>query len=341
MKKILTVFIGFVLFIISCSTKQQLQPIEKTKLMMGTIVQIKVYNKLQNIEQIIEKAFAAMENVNKLASNYIDSSQISIINREAHKFFLEIDPSLFKIIEQSQQISDMTEGAYDITISPLLKLWNYNDPNPQLPSEEEIKRASMFVNYKNVLLKKNKIKFTKQGMRIDLGGIAKGYAVDKAMKVLLKHGIKDALIDAGGDFSAISGDLTKGKRKVWIKHPRQKDRLFGYFHIDNGSVATSGDYERFFFVDSVRYHHIINPKTGYPANESISVTIKAYSAMMADALATAVFLIGPEKGINLINQFDDVEGIIIYEKNKKLEHVVSKGLIGNFFVTDQRSETAN
>ena len=335
MKKRFIFAIAVIFIFLSCSNEQQLFQIVRTRLIMGTVVQIKVYNELQDIEQVIAEAFTAIEEVNLLASNYNDSSTVSLINRDAYKHYIKIDTNLVNIIELSQHISELTAGAFDITISPLLKLWNYNDSIPKIPSEKEIQQALAFVNYKNISLKDNEIKFSKQGMKIDLGGIAKGYAVDKAIEVLKKHGIEDALIDAGGDIRAICGKLTKGNRKVWIKHPRRKGYLFGYFNMDDGSVATSGDYEQFFFVDSVRYHHILDSKTGYPANNCVSVTIRANKAMMADALATAVFLISPEKGMNLIDQFDDVEGIIIIEKNGNLEYILSSGLIGKFFRKDE------
>ena len=334
MKKQFKIFTALILFIFACQVNQKIQPIVHSRILMGTIVQITVYQNIPNLDQIVEKAFQSIEEVNVVASNYIDSSKISIINREASNRFIEIDTLLYDILKKAHYVSEISTGAFDITISPLLKLWNYHDPNPKVPIASDIQNALKFVNYQNIMIKDQSIKFKTAGMKIDLGGIAKGYAVDKAMDVLIKHGITDALIDAGGDFRTICSDFTKGKRKVWVKHPRQQDRLFGYFYMDNGSVATSGDYERFFEIDSVRYHHIIDPHTGYPANKCASVTIYANSAMLADAFATAVFVLGPEKGMKLINQTDNIEGIIIFEKQGNLEYIVSENLSGKFFINE-------
>jgi len=327
-----------VLLLVSCNKKESLQPVVKSKFLMGTIVQISVYGAVPNVDLTIEKAFGAIEEINKVASIYNDSSLISQVNRDAYEHAVLLDSNLYAIIKRAIEASTMSDGGFDITIGPLLKLWDYHNPDPQLPTEQQIAAAQKLVGYQNIELNNREIKFKQAGMRIDLGGIAKGYAVDKAADVLIKNGVKDALIDVGGNFRAICSELTAGKRKVWVKHPRNTDQFYGYFLMDNGSVATSGDYERFFIKESVRYHHIINPQTGFPANDCISVTIRAETAMEADALSTAVFVMGVQKGMNLINQLESVEGFIIFDKDGKLQHNISKGLSGKFFLTHQENE---
>lgn len=337
MRRILLISICL-LVLLACTSQPKIEPFEKTKFMMGTIITITVYdvNKPRDyVEQAIDAAFEAIARVNHLASVYNDSSEISLVNREAGNRYVEVDSNLFKIIQQSQRFAELSDGAFDITVSPLIKLWDYHNPNPRLPSQEDIQQALSFVNYKDILLENNRIKFKRPGMKIDLGGIAKGEAVDRAMSVLKKRGITDAMVNIGGNLSAMSSKLTEGKRKVWVRHPRQEGRYYGYFTMDNGSVATSGDYERFFILDSVRYHHIIDPKTGYPATGCVSTTIRAQNAMLADVLSTTVFVLGIEKGMQLINQLEGVEGVIIFEENKRLTDIVSTGLVGKFFVEDK------
>ncbi len=162
--------------------------------------------------------------------------------------------------------------------------------------------------------------------RLDLGGIAKGYAADAAMEVLRRHGFFDAQVDAGGDLRTLATKQTQGKRKVYVRHPILGDAFYGRFPMDEGAVATSGDYERFFEEDGVRYHHLLDPKTGMPAAGCRSVTIVGSDAMTCDALATAVFVLGPEQGLLLIESLPKTEGVILYEEHGILKEKISSGL---------------
>lgn len=326
--------LGMVLLqLTGCRSKIAVRPVQKMKIEMGTFVQISIYDEdksIDYVQQAIDRSFHEIERIDKMASNWTDDSEVALINEKASTDTITINPELAYIIEKALYVGKISNGAFDITVSPLIKLWNVTDTMATILSHDDIVNAMKKIGYVYVSLKNNKLVFSQNDISIDLGGIAKGYAVDQGIKVLIEAGITDALINAGGDFTALCSPLTAGKRKVWIKHPRQRDQLFGYFKMDNGSVATSGDYERYFEVDSVRYHHIIDPATGYPANKSVSVTIQAKSALMADALATAVFVMGPEAGMKLVNSLDGVEGVIIYFQNKKLEYIVSDGLRGKF-----------
>ncbi len=326
----------FVIFI-SCNSEPPVKPVEETRIMMDTFVTITIYNDYFTKEQantIIDEAFAAMSRVDTLANNYNDSSKVSLLNKQAQIDFVQVTPDLVYLVKKSIEIADISNGAFDITITPLIELWPFNDDNPIRPSKKEIQNALIYVNYKAIHIEDNKIKFNDPFIKIDLGGIAKGFAVDRAMEVLVKHGVRDALINAGGDIKAICSTLTQSRRKVWIRHPRQREKLYGYFQMDNGSVATSGDYERYVEIDSVRYHHIIDPKTGYPATPCISVTVQAQDATTADALATAVFVKGQEKGMVLLNKLDNVEGVILFAEEGGIKHVVSEGLKDKFFTVD-------
>jgi FAD:protein FMN transferase len=318
------------LLIFCCNKSGEIRPIEKTKLKMGTFFKIVVYDNdkpQKQVEQAIDEAFQVITELEFIADYLNDSSTVSNINRSAAGKFVEADSQLIDMLNESQRIAAMTDGAFDITIAPVMDLWKFhNNSQPQIPAEPELQSALKLVDYRALEIKDFMVKFDRPGMSIDLGGIGKGYAVDYAMKVLIRHGIKDALVNAGGNLKAICSKLTAGKRKIWIKHPRFPEKFYGYFYMDDGSVSTSGDYEQYFIVDSVRYHHILNPKTGYPANQCVSVTITCPGGMTSDVLSTAAFVLGPEKGMQLIEKLEDVEGVIIFEQNHQLHHIVSSGL---------------
>jgi thiamine biosynthesis lipoprotein len=167
-------------------------------------------------------------------------------------------------------------------------------------------------------------------MLIDLGGIAKGYAVGEAIKALQAHGVTDAQIDAGGDLATIASPLTAGKRHIYIRHPEDRQKYFGRFRMDVGTVATSGDYERYFIYNGQRFHHILDPRNGLPARSCRSVTIRAMDAALADGLSTAVFILGPDQGMALVEQLPDVEAVILYDDGHGLQSKVSSGLQAGF-----------
>ena len=322
-------FVLFVSIYLSCTPSQKLTPVEQTKILMDTFVQITIFDQnrqVEELEKIIESAFQRIKEIDRITNQYNDSSLVSIVNRNACSESVELDSVLQEIILSANKISKQSAGAFDITIGSVKRLWNFSSDNPRVPDATEINNQLEHVDYRLVKLENHKIKFNTPKIKIDLGAIAKGFAIDEAIRVLQQNDIKDAMVNAGGDLRAICSNLTQGKRKVWIKHPRIENKLLGYFQMDNGSVATSGDYERFFIQDSTRYFHILDPKTGYPARGCVSVTIQTNNAMIADALATAVFVLGIKKGMDLINRLPDVEGIILFKKEEKLGWKTSAGL---------------
>jgi len=301
--------------------------------MMDTFIQISIYDQdrtVGELEQIIDLAFNRIEKIERITDNYDDSSFISLINREAGERAIALDTVMYDLILASNNIYKLSDGAFDITIETVKQQWNFSPENPRIPGDSLLKQQLKWIGTNHIYLNNRSMNFNSSETKIDLGAIAKGYAIDQAIEVLKKNGIKDAMVNAGGDLRAICSDLTRGKRCVWIKHPRKFDVLYGYFRMDEGSVATSGDYERYFIYDSVRYHHILDPKTGYPARKCVSVTIQASTATEADGLATAIFVLGPNRGLELINRLPNVEGIIIYEKDGKLEWKASSGFRNRF-----------
>ena len=323
----------FAILNIYCASSSEITPVEQTKILMDTFIQISIYDqdkKTKNLQQIIDSAFQRIEEIERLANDFNDSSAISFINRCAAKQPVKLHAELNQIISTSNHVSELSHGMFDITIGSVKRLWNFSTDSCCVPDSQKIQDNLNFVDYQLIDLKSDSIQFKKTGVTLDLGAIAKGFAVDEALKVLQENNIKDALVNAGGNLRAICSQLTAGKRKVWIKHPRIDGELYGYFQMDNGSVATSGDYERFFIQDSIRYFHILNPRTGYPARDCVSVTILTDAAMMADALSTAVFVLGREQGSELIARLPGVDAVFIYEQNGVLQHQVTSGLKNKF-----------
>ncbi len=325
--------ISIIFLLLNCSQRENIQPFERTRVMMDTFIQISIYDQnrtIEELEQIVSAAFKRIQEVECITNNYDDSSFISLINREAGFKPITLEEVMQDLIVTSDSINKLSEGAFDITIESVKQLWNFSQENPRIPGDSILQQQLRWVGANHIKIHDNKIRFDSPEVKIDLGAIAKGYAIDQSIQVLNENGITDAMVNGGGDLRTLCSNLTNGKRSVWIKHPRKPGVLYGFFRMDEGSVATSGDYERYFIFDSIRYHHILDPKTGYPARECVSVTIQAPTATEADGLATAVFVLGPEHGLELINRLPDVEAIIIFERDGQLDWKASSGLKRKF-----------
>jgi thiamine biosynthesis lipoprotein len=330
--KIYTSNLFFLIFIsLSCNRFPKFDPVEKSIILMDTFVSIRVYDEDKDekiIKKAIDNACEKMEKFEHQSSTFEDSSQVALINRYANKRTVALNEQIRDVIQTAQDFSYQTEGAFDITIAPLLRLWGfgYLDENElSVPDEDQINKLVNSGDYRDIQLTPEGIRFNTD-LSIDLGGIAKGYAVDLAITELEKEGITDAIVDAGGDLRTLCGALTKGKRNVYIRHPRKKESFIARFPIDQKAVATSGDYERYFIENTVRYHHILDPRTGYPARGTVSVTVIGPTCTLCDVSSTAIFVLGPEDGIKLVENDRSIEGIIFYEQDGKLQYVVSSGL---------------
>jgi thiamine biosynthesis lipoprotein len=281
---------------------------------MGTFVTITVIsNDEGKAENAINLAFKEMERVESLLSEYKLKSEVSLLNKNG--FLNNASEDLLDNIKKAMYYSELSDGAFDITVKPILELYkNSFKIKKRAPTEEEINETLVLVNYKNIEIKGRRIKFLNDEVKITLGGIAKGYAIDRAMGVLQENGIKHGLVNAGGDMRAI-GDKNGQPWRIALENPRNKSQYIAIIYLENESVATSGDYERYFDPEK-KFHHIVNPKTGHSARELISVTIIAENAIDADALATSVFVLGYKKGLQLIENLDNVEGLLITKDRK-------------------------
>ncbi len=296
----------FIVVILTALYYLREQEFSESRRIMGTECTIKVYARIKPTNAI-DKAFSVMEKIDSLA--YVEGTgDIGRINRGEGVI---LSDEVIEIIKQGIRIGNITNGAFDITIRPLVKLWK-GFKKEYIPTEEEIKKVLPLVNYKNIKIETGStgfqpvVKFKRDNMQIDLSGIAKGYAADKAVEVLKKEGIKKGLVNAGGDIR-VFGDRVFN---IGIKDPR-KTGVIKTIKLKNQAVASSGDYEKYFIKDGVRYHHILDPRTGYPipTSRSMSVTIIVKTAMEADGLATGIFVLGKEKGSALLDSLG-LEGFI-------------------------------
>jgi len=290
---------------------------------MGTKIAVQVWHEDEVIAQhAIDAVLGEFHRLDQALSPYIESSELSQVNLRAAHQPVVISPEFFDLLADSLNYSKLTQGAFDITFASVGYQYDYR--KGLKPSDEAVARSLPLINYRLLKLDPNKysISFEREGVRIDLGGIAKGYAVDRAIEILRQSGIEHGLVTAGGD-SRLLGDHMGRPWHIGIQAPRNSKAMAAVLPLSDSAISTSGDYERYFEADGVRYHHIISPKTGRSAGELQSVTILGPNATRTDALSTSVFVLGLKEGIALIDRLEDVEAVIIDNQGKM--HT-SKGL---------------
>jgi len=278
---------------------------------MGTRIVVELFHDDPAVaQQGIDAVLAEMHRIDAAMSPFKDSSELSRVNREAASQAVPVTPELFELLQRSNQVSRLTDGAFDITFASVGFLYDYR--KGIRPSEQQRSQATTLINYRQLKLdpEKSTVHFNLPGMRIDLGGIAKGYAVDRSMALLEKAGIHNALVRAGGD-SRVSGDRWGRPWTIGVRDPRDRDGVVALIPLVDIALSTSGDYERFFERNGVRYHHIINPRTGDSARELRSVTIIGPDATTTDALSTSVFVLGLQKGMALIDTLSGIDAILV------------------------------
>ena len=316
MKKTL-IFIFLFMFLVSAVAQEK--KYDRTLKLMGSRFDISVIaTSEQDANNYIDLAIAEIERIENLISSWNGHSETSKINQNAGIKPVKVSAELFDFINRSLQISKITEGAFDISYASMDNIWKFDGSMTKMPSAEAIKKSVEKVGYHNIVLDYNKqtVFLKVKGMKIGFGAIGKGYAADMAKKLLQNRGVKAGLINASGDLNCWGKQPDGISWKVGITNPLNKNKMYSWFDLDNQAVVTSGNYEKFVQFDEKKYSHIINPKTGYPANGIISATVFAPKAELADALATSVFVIGTSVGIDMINQIKGVECIIIDDENK-------------------------
>jgi thiamine biosynthesis lipoprotein len=291
---------------------------------MGTRITVELWSEDQDqAESAIDAVLDEMRHIDESMSTYKPTSEVSQVNDHAAEGPMHISKELFDLLVTANQYSELTEGAFDITYASVGYMYDFR--KHVRPSDAQIDKALPAVNFRHVLLdpKNQTVRFTQKGVRIDLGGIAKGYSVDCAIDVLKARGFTRAYVSAGGD-SRIIGDRFGKPWVVGIRDPRKGEgEVITRIPLVDAAISTSGDYERYFDEDGVRYHHIIDPHTGHSASKVRSATVIAPSATRTDGLSKTAFVLGPDKAMEIYNKIDDVDAIIV-----KLDGTViySKGL---------------
>ena len=267
----------------------------------------------------IDDAVEEIKRIEKLFTTFDESSQTNLINRNAGITPVKVDREMYDLIERSKKISTLTQGAFDITYGSIDKrLWNFDKTMTSLPDAQTAKKLVRLINYRNVILdEKNCSVFLKEkGMRIGFGGIGKGYAAEKAKSLLQQKGVKSGIINAAGDLTAWGYQPNGKPWTIGIADPDTKRQAFSFLEITNTSIATSGNYEKFVFIDGKKYSHTIDPKTGLPVRGIKSVTIICPNAEIADAMATPVMIMGIKTGLDMLNQIKGIAGIVIDDNDK-------------------------
>lgn len=278
---------------------------------MGTNVSVEFWcDKGCDSKAIIKAVMDDMRSVDRDLSPYIETSELYAVNARAASVPVKISPNFFALLEKSLYYSRISGGAFDISFASVGFLYDYR--RGIAPSNEQIKEKLPAINYHLIELNKaaQTVRFHNPNLKIDLGGIAKGYAVDRSINILKKRGITSAIVTAGGD-SRILGDRHGTPWMIGIRHPRKKNAYAVRLPLENSAISTSGDYERYFMEGEIRIHHIINPKSGKSADQVESVSILAPLAIDSDALSTTVFVLGVKKGLALVNSLPGVDAIII------------------------------
>lgn len=288
---------------ITIEKREMVHVIKDVQNALGTFVTITIVH--PNVDEgisALRAAFDEIYRIHDLMSVHKQSSEVGILNRKG--YYEGVSDDTKYVIERANYFSDLSDGIFDITVLPILRLWEENARTSKVPTDAEISERLELVNYRNVIIQEENISFRKAGMGITLAGVAKGYAVDKAIEALSQGNIRHALVNAGGDIRLIGGKTETIPWKIAIRDPRNKTRIVTTVDLYDQAIATSGTYQRSF-------NDIINPKVGRPAQGVLSSTIVAKKAIDADMLATCLFVLGAEKGIELLGRLDGVKALVI------------------------------
>ena len=346
MNKFKTLLLSLVLIITtlltSCAKEndKNTDPISRTELFMGTVVRITIYDSTD--ESILDKAFNRVAEIESLVSINEDGTELDEVNANSGLQPIAVSDTTYTIVKKALEYSKLSNGDFDLTIGPLVKLWSIGLEGEKVPTQEEIDSVLPLINYKNVELDDNNktIYLKEKGMIIDLGSIAKGYAADEISKILTENNVNSAIIDLGGNILAHgmkkSGDLWK----IGIRNPHtDKGGIIGILKVKNKTVVTSGIYERYIEKDGVQYHHLLNPNTGYPFDNNIAgVSIITDKSIDADALSTTVFAKGIDEGLKFVESLDNVDAIFISKDDKVY---ITSGIKDSFSLDDDSLTLVN
>ncbi len=318
MKTLISLFFGFFVLLGNAQERKYVT-VKKTLKLMGSRFDITVVSVNEELGYInIDEATAEITRIEKMISSWDAESETSLINKNAGVKPVKVSAELFSLIERAKQISELTDGAFDISFASLDEVWRFDGSMKYKPTKAEIEKSIKKVGYKKIVLNidEHTVFLKQKGMKISLGAIGKGYAADKAKELLVSKQVVAGIINAAGDLTTWGTKATGKKWLIGISNPLGKGKIFSWLPVVESSVATSGNYEKYVIFDDKRYSHIIDPRTGYPTSGINSVSIFAKSAEFCDALATAVFIMGKDAGLSLINQLGGIEAIVVDGKNE-------------------------
>ncbi|HYF75258.1 MAG TPA: FAD:protein FMN transferase [Candidatus Nitrosocosmicus sp.] len=316
-------------------------PISKTDFLLGTVVEVTIYDKSD--ETILDKALARIAEIeNKMTINNADTSEIITLNNASGVNEVKLSPDTFFVVEKGLEYSKRSKGAFDITVGPVVKQWNIGTEYAAIPDKDKLAEAVKLVDYERLSLNKDKLtaRLADAGMKVDLGAIAKGYAADEVARVLKENGVQHAIINLGGNVMTVGGNPNGNPWKIGIQDPfNPRGEFLGIVPIKDQTVVTSGTYERFFEVDGKKYHHILNTTTGYPTDNNLySVSIITDKSVDGDGYSTTCLLLGLEEGIKLMESTENTEAIFITSDKKVY---VTSGLKKDFIVTNAEFDLVN
>ncbi len=266
----------------------------------------------------IDMAVAEVKRIENLISDWIPTTQISQVSKNSGIQPVKVDKEVYDLVERAIKVSQLTSGAFDISYASMDKIWKFDGSMKAMPTPEAIKQSVARIGYQKIVLdaKAQTIYLKEKGMKLGLGGIGQGYIADKIKDLLLSKGCASGIVNVSGDINAWGYQTTGKPWTVAIVNPMNKNKVFATFPLENSSVETSGSYEKFVVFDGKRYSHIIDPRTGYPAQGVVSVSVFAKQTEIADALATGIFVLGVDVGLNLVNQLKGIGCIIVDDKGE-------------------------
>jgi thiamine biosynthesis lipoprotein len=305
--------------------------------LMGTSVEVEAYGgDEQSRRTAIDEAFGAFAEIDRLMSNYRDDSELSLINRGASREAVRVSDPMLSVLQAAQRVSVQSLGAFDVTVGPIVRLWGFHDKRPHAPTATELAAVRPLVDYRNLLLdsRQHTVRFARAGVELDLGGIAKGFAVEVAANILRKRGLT-GFIDAGGNQFLLGTPPGKEAWTAGIKNPEHPDHLLGVIETAETSISTSANDANFVQIDGRRYGHIIDPHTLCPSDAALSVTILSRDGTLADAMSKAVFVLGPSEGLKLVDSIPGMSAVVAYRlKDGSTRLAISKQLGKSFRPTD-------
>lgn len=326
MKKLYSMLVlGLLVLVLSVSTiscnRRQISEYQSEEFLMDTLVSISTYGTDTDIlKESIEKAFSEMRRIADLTDRFPEPgttayqiSDVVKINEMAGIKPVVVNDDVFRMLQLAQEYNRLTEGAFDITIGPVMDLWGFGRKEQKIPTQTQLQTALALVDSGELILdeKAHSVFLRKKGMSLDLGAVAKGYAVEKAAQILKGQGVEKAMVNAGGNIKVLGEKAKKKPWKVGIQDPRNSSALLGILSLQDESAVTSGDYNRSIQIDGKKIHHIISPRTGYPAKYNMSVTVITKDSSRADLLSTALFLLESQQALDLASKLADTEAVIV------------------------------